>query len=81
VLSLAATRALAPGWSASLDTYVLAGTELEPRAATSILAVDWAVHPRLTLDLGVEAGLTRSAQRFSLDAGLVWRVGRLWGQP
>jgi hypothetical protein len=80
VLSLAVTRAFAPGWSVSLDTYALAGTELGPRTAASILAVSWDVHPRLTLDLGVEAGLTQSAQRFALDAGLVWRVGRLWGQ-
>jgi hypothetical protein len=80
VVSLAVTRGLAPDWSASLDTYAVAGTELGPRTVASILAVNWQVHPRLTVDLGVEAGLTRSAQRFAIDAGLVWRVGRLWGQ-
>ena len=80
VISLAVTRALAPGWNASLDTYALGATDLGQRTVTSILAVSRDITPSLTLDLGVEAGLTRSAERLVLDAGLVWRVGRLWGQ-
>ena len=32
------------------------------------------------LDLGAEAGLTRGAERLALDAGLVWRIGHLWGK-
>ncbi len=28
----------------------------------------------------MEAGLTRSAERMSIDAGVVWRIGRLWGK-
>jgi hypothetical protein len=79
VASLALTRALAPGWSLSLDTCALAGTGLGPRSVTSLLAVSRDLAPDLTVDLGVEAGLTRSAERFALDAGLVWRVGQLWG--
>lgn len=80
VLSLAVTRAFAPGWNLALDTYALAATAQGPRTATSILALSRDLGPRLTVDLGVEAGLTREAQRLTLDAGLVWRVGRLWGQ-
>jgi hypothetical protein len=80
VISLAVTRAFAPGWNASLDTYALGATELGQRSVTCILAASRDINPSLTLDLGVEAGLTRSAERLVLDAGLVWRVGRLWGQ-
>jgi hypothetical protein len=88
VISLAVTRLFAPGWNASLDTYALAPTDLGPRTAsaqgqrtvTSILAVSRDIGPSLTLDLGVEAGLTRSAERLAVDAGLVWRMGQFWGK-
>lgn len=79
-LSLAVTRILAPGWNASLDTYALAGTERGPRTVTSILALSRDLSPELTVDLGVEAGLTRSAERMAVDAGLVWHLPRLWGK-
>ena len=36
--------------------------------------------PNLTADVGVEAGLTRSAQRLAVHAGVAWRLGRLWGK-
>jgi hypothetical protein len=81
VIALAVTRACGSGWNVSLDHYALAATELGPRSVTSILAVSRDVTPNLCLDLGVEAGLTHSAERLALDAGLVWRVGHLWGQP
>lgn len=80
VISLAVTRAFAPGWNASLDNVALAASPWGPRTVTSILAVSRDISPSMSLDLGVEAGLTRSAERLALDAGLVWRVGRLWGQ-
>ena len=80
IASLALTRALAPGWSASLEASAQAGTELGPRSAASILAVSRDLAPNLTADLGVEAGLTRSAQRLAIHAGVVWRLGRLWGK-
>ena len=80
VVSLAATRAFAPGWNLSLDTFALAATELGPRSVTSIMAVSRDLTPHLTVDLGLEAGLTRSAERMAIDAGLVWRMGRLWGK-
>jgi hypothetical protein len=79
-LSLALTRTFGAGWNASLDTYALAATELGPRSVTSILAASRDLTPSLTVDLGAEAGLTRSAERLALDAGLVLRVGHLWGQ-
>jgi hypothetical protein len=80
VVSLALTRAFGPGWNLSLDTYALAATELGARSVTSILALTRDLGRDLTVDLGLEAGLTRGAERMSLDAGLVWRMGRLWGK-
>jgi hypothetical protein len=80
IASLAVTRAFAPGWSASLEASAQAGTELGPRSAASILAVSRDLTPNLTADVGVEAGLTRSAQRLAVHAGVVWRLGRLWGR-
>jgi hypothetical protein len=80
IASLAVTHALAPGWCASLEASAQAATELGPRSATSILAVSRDLTPDLTADLGVEAGLTRSAQRMAIHAGIVWRVGKLWGK-
>jgi hypothetical protein len=80
VLSLAVTRTFGTGWNVSLDTYALAATEQGPRSVTSILAVSRDITPDLTVDLGVEAGLTHSAERMALDVGLVWRMGQLWGK-
>jgi hypothetical protein len=79
VASLAVTRALAPGWSVSLDNSLVAGSEAGPRGATSLLAVSRDLGADVTVDLGVEAGLSRDAERFAVDAGLVWRMGQLWG--
>jgi hypothetical protein len=77
-VSLAVTCATAPGWNVTLDTYALAHTELGPQALSSVLAVSHEVSPSLCLDLGVEAGHTDGAPRLSLNAGFVWRIGRLW---
>ena len=78
VLSCTVTMAPAEGWNLSLDTYAFAGTELGPRVVSSILAASREITPNLTVDVAVEAGLTRSAPRLALSAGLVWRLGRLW---
>lgn len=75
--SFAITYAPAHCWNLTLDTYALAATELGPRAVSTILALSHDVSPNLCLDMGVEAGLTRGAPRMSLNAGLVWRLGRL----
>jgi len=75
--SLAITWAVRPGWNVTVDTYALAATELNKRAVSSILAVSREVSPDLCVDMGVEAGLTQGAPRMSLNAGLVWRLGRL----
>ena len=76
--SVAVTRAVAPTWNLTLDTYALAATELSPRALSSILALSRDLGPGLCVDVGVEVGLTKGAPRLSLNAGLVWRLGRLW---
>jgi hypothetical protein len=76
--SIAFTVALGSGWNLTLDTYALAATELNRRATSSILAVSRDVSPDLCLDLGVEAGHTDGAPKYSFNAGLVWRIGRLW---
>lgn len=76
--SLSVTCALASGWNLTLDTYALAATELNDRAVSSILALSRDITPNLCMDVGVEAGLTQGAPRMSLNAGLVWRLGRLW---
>ena len=80
VFSFAVTRAMGAGWNVSLDTVALAATEDAARSVTSILAVTRDLTPNVSVDLGVESGLTRSAERFAIDAGVVWRVGRLWGK-
>jgi hypothetical protein len=77
--SAAVTRALAPGWSASLEASLQAGSEAGPRAATGLLAVSRDLGAELTVDLGIEAGLSQSAERFAVDAGVVWRMAQLWG--
>jgi len=76
--SFSVTCGVAPCWNLTLDTYVLAGTELGPRAVSSILALSRDITPNLCVDVGIEAGLTAGAPRMSLNAGLVWRLGRLW---
>ena len=58
----------------------VAATERGGRNLTSILAVTRDLTPKLSMDLGVEAGLARSAERLVIDAGVVWRMGRLWGK-
>lgn len=75
--SLSVTYAVAPCWNLTLDTYALAATELNPRAVSSILAFSRDLTPNLCVDMGVEVGLTRGAPRLSLNAGFVWRLGRL----
>ncbi|BDU74512.1 transporter [Mesoterricola silvestris] len=77
-LSLAITCAVAPAWNLTLDTYALAATKLGPQALSSVLAVRRDLTPRLCVDLGVEAGHTDGAPRLSLNAGLVWRMGRIF---
>jgi len=76
--SLSVTYALASGWNLTLDTYALAATELNDRAVSSILALSRDITPNLCMDVGIEAGLTQGAPRVSLNAGLVWCLGRLW---
>jgi hypothetical protein len=76
--SLSITYAVAAGWNLTLDTYALAATDLNERVVSSILAVSRDLTPSLCVDLGVEAGLTQGAPRISLNAGFVWRLGRLW---
>ena len=76
--SLSITYAAAPGWNLTLDTYALAATELNTRAVSTILAISRDITPNLCVDMGIETGLTQGAPRMSLNAGLVWRLGRLW---
>ncbi len=77
-ISLAVTYAFSPGWNATVDTYALAATELGPQAFSSVVAVRRDVTPSLCVDCGVEIGHSDGAPRLSLNAGLVWRMGRLW---
>jgi hypothetical protein len=78
--SLSVTYAVAEGWNLTLDTYALEATELNKRAVSSILAVSREINPSLCVDLGIESGHTQGAPRMSLNAGLVWRIGRIWNQ-
>ncbi len=77
-LSLAVTYAVTPRWNVTLDTYALAATELGPHAISSVLAVRRDLTSDLCVDLGVEAGHTQGAPRLSLNAGLAWRLGRIF---
>lgn len=78
VISLAVTYAATSAWNLTLDTYALAATELGPQALSSVLAVRRDLTPDLCVDCGVEVGHTQGAPRLSLNAGLVWRLGRLF---
>ncbi len=79
-VSLALTYAVAPGWNLTLDSYALSATDLNKRATSSILALSRDVSPRLCVDLGVERGHDQGAPTYSLNAGLVYRLGPLWGR-
>jgi len=76
--SICVTYLAAPGWNITLDTYAVGKTELGPNTVSSILAVSRRVSPSLVLDVAVEAGLNQAATKLTLNAGLVWRVGRIW---
>ncbi|MGA2079492.1 MAG: transporter [Holophaga sp.] len=70
----AVTLACGAGWHVSGEVLALAGTELGSRDLNSMVVVSRDLNHNLTVDVGVEAGLTRAAQRMALDAGLVWRI-------
>jgi len=75
----AVTLACGAGWHVSGEVLALAGTELGSRDLNSMVVVSRDLGRNVTVDVGVEGGLTRAAQRMALDAGLVWRIGPLWG--
>ncbi|HNX94041.1 MAG TPA: transporter [Holophaga sp.] len=75
--SFCATWLVASGWNVTLDTYAIGATELSPTVISSILAVSRRISRDLTLDIAVESGLNQAAPRLGLNAGLVWRMGRI----
>ena len=75
--SFCATWLVASGWNVTLDTYAIGATELSPTVISSILAVSRRISRDLTLDVAVESGLNQAAPRLGLNAGLVWRIGRI----
>ncbi|MBI4913870.1 MAG: hypothetical protein HY823_14140 [Acidobacteria bacterium] len=74
--TLAVTRNLGPVWSITGEVYGMAGTVLNPRVVSNLWALACKVSHRLVLDCGVDAGLTRGAQRYSLFAGLTVGLAR-----
>lgn len=78
--SLAITCTPAQGWSLSLDTYGKVKSDLGDRELSSILGASHDISDRLTLDVSVEHGWAEASPRFTANAGLVYRFGRLWGR-
>nr|WP_320131254.1 transporter [uncultured Holophaga sp.] len=78
--SLAVTYAPAAGWNLTLDHYGVAKSDLGDRELGSILALSCEVSDRLTVDMSVEHGWAEASPRYALNAGLVYRIGKLWGK-
>jgi len=78
--SFAITYAPAQGWNISLDTYGKAKSDLGDRELSSILGASYDVNDRLTLDVSVEHGWAETSPRLAVNAGLIYRFGKLWGK-
>ena len=74
--TLSVTRTMDPSWSLTGELYGIAGTSLNPRTVSNLWALAFKASSRLVLDCGVDLGLTRGAQRFSLFAGLTVGLAR-----
>ncbi|MBP1627629.1 MAG: hypothetical protein H6Q00_2104 [Holophagaceae bacterium] len=78
--SVAITYAPAQGWNLTLDTYAIPKTDLGEREVGNILAASYDISDRLTVDMSVERGWTDASPRFAINAGLVYRIGKVWGK-
>jgi len=78
--SLAVTYAPALGWNLTLDTYAVPKSDLGEREVGNILAASCALSERLKVDMSLERGWSDAAPRWALNAGLVYRIGHLWGR-
>lgn len=76
--SFAITYAPSQGWNLTLDTYGVAKSDLGDREFGNILAASYAVSDRLTVDMSVERGWAEASPRFAFNAGLIYRIGKLW---
>jgi len=76
--SLAITYAPACGWSLSLDTYGAAGSALGGAELGSLLAASRELTPSLKVDLSLGHGWAETSPRLVFNAGLMYRVARLW---
>jgi len=70
------THGFGEKWSVTGELYALSSTPLNPRIVSNLWALDYKVSPRMVLDCGVDFGLTRGAQRYSLVAGLTVGLAR-----
>lgn len=70
------SRALTEAWSLTGEVYAIGGTELNPRVVSNLWALGYKVSSRLVLDVGLDLGLTRGAQKVSLFAGLTIGLAR-----
>ncbi|WP_005037033.1 transporter [Holophaga foetida] len=77
--SVAITYAPAQGWNLTLDTYGVAKSDLGDRELGSILAASCDINDKLTVDMSVERGWADASPRFAFNAGLIYRIGKLWG--
>jgi hypothetical protein len=63
-------------WSFGGEVYAIGGTPLNDRVVSNLWYVAYQPLGRLVLDTGVDIGLTRGAQRYSVFAGVTWGIGR-----
>jgi len=78
--SFAITYAPANKWNLTLDTHGVAKSELGDRELGSILALGHDLGERLKVDLSVERGWAQASPRFAFNAGLIYRIGKIWGK-
>ena len=63
----------------SAEVYALEGTRRGPRVVSNLWSVAYAWNERLTLDAGIDLGLSREAPRHTVFLGLSWSFGRVFG--
>jgi len=79
--TISVSHKLTGPWSFGGELYGIGGTALNGRVVSNLWYVAYQPSSRLVLDSGVDIGLTRGAQRYSIFAGLTYGLGRFRKAP
>jgi len=74
--SLSVSRTLNEQWSLTGEIYSIGGTDGSDAIVSNLWAVGYKVSPRLVLDGGIDVGLSHTAPKISVFAGLTVGVAR-----